>query len=238
MANIGRCVIKSSGSFGGWRGVFYVPDHKNNIEVVDGGMLSSEGLTAGDKIYAGDFGNFDYKTGMVTHLKAWRVKTAAGAADTKLILEGGEFNHLMKGDVILAKAPKVAAGTTVADVVTGVAITKDKIAVVGDTIEVTITANAFGALAVGDVIVLAKAAGASKEVIVKAVNWIFGHDVEIAYTVTDDYTENVGSASFTVSGYYSASIYQSQVENRSAKVIPPYVMALNKLTNNTHVFKL
>lgn len=227
-------MIRKSGSWGGTKQVFYTPDHKNSLEIVNGAMISPDGLTIGDKIFAGDFGSFDFKTGMVTHLKAWRVKTAVTATDTKIVLEGGEFNHLMKGDVILAKAPNVATGKTVADTVTGVAITADKIAVVNDTIEVTITANAFGILAVGDIIVLARAAGTAKEVMSKAVNWIFGHDIDVLYPITDDYTtiQGGGDASFTAAGYYSATIYQG------AQPIPPYVLALNKLSNNTQLFKL
>ena len=228
MIATGRMITRQSGKFGGTRQAFYTPASNNRVEVVNGAMLSATGLQKGSIVWAGDLGYFDYVSGKVTALQAWKVQSAT---TTTLNIYKDDFTHLLKGDTILAVAPSLSAGTTTAATVTGVAVAAADIKDMGDHYEIK---NDFGIApdAKGIILVQAAAVGANVQVLVPKINWIFGSDRYAGLEITDVYPDNDGAATYLIDGYYHATIIQE------SKVIPPYALQLNKAINNSYIFEI
>jgi len=229
MSNTARTIIRKSGEVGGDRFWEYRPDSHNKVVVERGAKLNPLGIKQGSQLFGGDFGYFEASTGMFTLLQAWKVIEVTGTTSFKV--EKNEFTHNLKvlGDVILAIAPSLAAGTKTAATVTGVQFTSANIIDGGTYYQITGT---IAGIAVGNVIVMADAVGAGANVLVPKVNAILGDGYYCENVITDDYVANKGQAEVTFMLYYKISLLQV------AKIIPPYVLQLNTYINNTHVFNL
>lgn len=227
MATTGSSQIRTRGGYGGSRPVFYTPAHGNSVLISSGMVINPECAPAvGGKIFAGDFGYFDYKTGKADHLKTFRLAKDLTEVDTEAYFVGGEYSHNPNG-VIVMKAPTTATGIGAAALVTAVQDTLS-----GETVyKATITAGALGTGKVGDVFVEAVEEGTGKSVKVPKVNMIFGGDVDINFPLTlnlDDWSKMIKG----INGYYKETLWAEVVN------IPPYVMSLNKLSNNEQLFEL
>lgn len=227
MPTTGRNQISTYGSIGGSRRVFYTPAEHVAVAITNGTKLNPACAPAvGEKIYAGDFGYYDYKTGLASHLKTFVLAKDLAASDTEVFFEGGEFAQSPNG-VVVMKAPTTATGTGAAGLVTSVADTLD-----GNPVyKGTITAGSIGTGSKGDIFVEAVEAGTGKTVKVPKVNMIFGGDIDIKFPLaTTNYEWN--RAYSNINGYYSHWLWMDAI------VVPPYVATLNKATNVEQLFKL
>lgn len=227
MASTGSSQIRTRGSYGGSRVVFYTPAHSNSVLITNGMVINPQcAPSVGGKIFAGDFGYFNYKTGVVDHLKTFKLVKALAASDTEVYFAGGEYDQNPNG-VVVMKAPTTGTGTGAAAM-----IMAEKTTLAGeDVYKATITAGALGTGAVGDVFVEASEAGTGKNVKVPKVNMIFGGDVDINFPLTlnmDEWSKMIKG----INGYYKETLWMEAVN------IPPYVLSLNKLSNNEQLFEL
>ncbi len=227
MATSGRTQIRTFGNVGGSRRVFYTPAEHNAVAITNGVKLDPAcAPSVGDKVFAGDFGYYDYATGLASHVKTFKLAKALLAGDTEVLFVGDEFAHNPNG-VVVVKAPTAANGTGSAALVVAVPDIYDNKPVYKG----TITAGSIGTGAVGDIFVEAESAGAGKTVKVPKVNMIFGSDIDIKYPIsTVDFEYN--KAVYTINGYYHQTVWVDAVN------IPAYVASLNKLTNVDNLFEL
>lgn len=226
MPTTGRMMYRSATTFGGTRQVFYTPAQKNAVEIVNGFMLNPDcSPVVGDKVFAGEFGYYDYKTGLASHLKTFKLAKALAAGDTEVYFEAGDFSHNPNG-VVVMKAPTTATGTGAAALITAV---KDKLNG-APVYKATITAGALGTATLTDVFVEASEAGTGKTVKVPTVNMLFGGEIDIVMPLSLDLDE-YDKAAYTLNGYYENVVYIESLN------IPAYIMTENKYKSN-QLFKL
>lgn len=226
MPTTGRMMYRTASTYGGTRQVFYTPAQKNAVEIVNGFMLDPTCCPMmGDKVFAGELGYYDYKTGLASHLKTFKAAKAITASDTEVYFEAGDFSHNPNG-VVVMKAPNTANGTGASALIAATMTTLDGMKVY----KATITAGALGTAAVGDIFVEAAEAGTGKTVKVPKVNMIFGGEIDIMLppsATVDEYDKAV----YTLNGYYENVVYIESLN------IPQYILTTNKYNSN-QLFKL
>ena len=228
-----RTVFRESGMVGGDRFWEFKGDSHNKVQAERGARIHPLGLKQGSQLFGGDFGYFDTTNGAdkgtFKALQAWKVTAVNGTTSFRLYKD--DFTHDLKvlGDVILAIAPSLTAGTKTAATVTGVQFTAANITEGDDYYELTGTITG---IAVGSIIVMADATGAGANVLVPNVNAVLSEPIYFERTPTLDYVADKGYKEIRHNVYYKIGILQA------AKVIPPYVLQLNTYINNTHVFSL
>lgn len=227
MPTTGRTQISTYGNVGGSRRVFYTPAEHTAVSIVNGVKLDPNcSPIVGDKVFAGDFGFYDYSTGLASHLNTFKLAKALTISDTEVYFEGDELSHNPNG-VIVMKAPTTDTGTGAAALISAVLATYDGKPVY----KATIVAGSLGTGSVGDIFVQADSAGTGKTVKVPKVNMIFGSDIDVKFPLaTAPYQWNVANA--TINGYFHHTVYVDAIN------LPPYVASLNKMSNVEHLFEL
>lgn len=222
----GSTELRTYGQYGGSRPVFYTEAHANAVLIEKGVTVDPEcAPVLGDKIFAGELGYFNYKTGLGKHLKTFRLAKALTASDTEVYFEGGHYSHIPQ-NVVLMKAPNTATGTGAAALVNGV----PDVMAGKDVYKATITAGALGTGNVGDIFVEAMEVGTGKTVKIPKVNMIWGGDVDIDMPLTKT-QEEWGKAVKRINGYYENTINMNVVD------VPAYI-AVNNKSNAEYLFKL
>lgn len=225
--------IRTKGSVGGQKIVFYTPARHKRVGVVNGAELDSTGNPpVGGKIYMGDFGYYVPSTGKVKHLNTFKLAKELLATDTDVYFYGGDFDHLLKSGMVLMVAPATNTTTGLASAISNVEVTT-LAGVDGNVYKGTIVAAALSAstVAVNTIFVEGASAGSGKLPLLPTINCIFAFDTDIYYdysTAIDDW----GKAVYPVGLYYHETLYKGSVN------IPPYVELLNKLSNNDSLFEL
>lgn len=232
-ANV-RVQMRTKGSAGGQKIVFYTPARNKRVGVVNGAELDSTGCPAvGGKIFMGDFGYYTPSTGKVKHLKTFKLAKELKATETTVYFYGGDFDHVLTTGTILMVAPATGTTTGAGAAVTAVEVTTLS-GVAGNVYKGTITAGAFSANAVdaNTIFVEADKAHASTSLpLVPTINCIFAFDIYIDFPYAKSITD-WGKATYTTGLYYHETLYKASVN------IPPYVETLNKLSNNDTLFEL
>lgn len=232
-ANV-RVQMRTKGSAGGQKIVFYTPARNKRVGVVNGAELDSTGCPAvGGKIFMGDFGYYNPTTGKVKHLKTFKLAKELKATDTTVYFYAGDFDHVLTTGTILMIAPATGATTGAGAAVTDVEVTT-LTGVDGNVYKGTITAADFaaGTVAVNTIFVEANEAHATDSVpLVPTINCIFAFDIYIDFPYATSITD-WGKAIYTTELYYHETLYKASVK------IPTYVELLNKLSNNATLFEL
>lgn len=232
-ANV-RVQMRTKGSAGGQKIVFYTPARHKRVGVVNGAELDSTGCPAvGGKIFMGDFGYYNPTTGKVKHLKTFKLAKELKATDTSVYFYGGDFDHVLTTGTILMIAPATGATAGAGAAVSAVEVTT-LAGVSGNVYKGTITAAALSAdaVAANTIFVEADKAHASTSVpLVPTINCIFAFDINIDFPYATSITD-WGKAVYTTELYYHETLYKASVN------IPPYVELLNKLSNNATLFEL
>jgi hypothetical protein len=232
-ANV-RVQMRTKGSAGGQKIVFYTPARHKRVGVVNGAELDSTGCPAvGGKIFMGDFGYYNPTTGKVKHLKTFKLAKKLEATDTSIYFYGGDFDHVLTTGTVLMVAPATGATTGAGVAIASVEVTTLS-GVEGNVYKGTITAGAFSAtdVAANTIFVEADKAHATDSVpLVPTINCIFAFDIYIDFPYATAITD-WGKATYTTGLYYHETLYKASVK------IPAYVEALNKLSNNATLFEL
>lgn len=232
-ANV-RVQMRTKGSAGGQKIVFYTPARHKRVGVVNGAELDSTGCPAvGGKIFMGDFGYYNPTTGKVKHLKTFKLAKELKATDTSVYFYAGDFDHVLTTGTILMIAPATGATAGAGAAVSAVEVTT-LAGVSGNVYKGTITAAALSAdtVAANTIFVEADKAHASTSVpLVPTINCIFAFDINIDFPYATSITD-WGKAVYTTELYYHETLYKASVN------IPPYVELLNKLSNNATLFEL
>lgn len=232
-ANV-RVQMRTKGSAGGQKIVFYTPARNKRVGVVNGAELDSTGCPAvGGKIFMGDFGYYNPTTGKVKHLKTFKLAKELKATDTSIYFYGGDFDHVLTTGTVLMVAPATGATTGAGIAIAAVEVTT-LTGVDGNVYKGTITAGDFSltAVAVNTIFVEANEAHATDSVpLVPTINCIFAFDINIDFPYATSITD-WGKAVYTTELYYHETLYKASVK------IPTYVELLNKLSNNATLFEL
>ena len=131
--------------------------------------------------------NFTNKTAKL--LKVFKVAKNVAAEDTEIWVAATDFSHTLQAGLNVMKVPSSLTGTGTA--ITVGAVTKAIDATYGSVYKFTITANALGTLAAGDLLVEAEAAGSGKKMYVQNPNAVLFTDLyfdEVPATGDSDYT--------------------------------------------------
>lgn len=224
----GRTMLQGQGVISGTREVFVPRVCIMNDQVFPqtGGIIKNPFKTGG-KMYAGDLVEYHWNGNGVANahenaevilLKVFEVQAAVGASDTAVFIKKDGFRHKPAVGDVLMKAPDTFDGTGTAATITAVEVTKNGDAPVW---KLTLSA-AIGALAIGDVLVEAKEAGAGKTMLVQNPNAVLPCDVDMKYRpVADD--EDEEGATYMITPMLHATMYTYLMSP-----IPPAVKALNK----------
>ena len=191
------------------------------VYVPKGGLIQNVGKYGG-KFFQGDL--CQYSTdGKCYVLKTFVVAKAVTALDTTILLKRDEFLHIPNVGDILMKAPSTLAGTG-----TGVAIgapTATTATIDGKTVDVwsiTITANDFGVLAAGDILVEATAVGASKGMLVSNPNTFVDNDIVM------NYSPATGDTDFDGARYVFTPVLHGIAWKERMSPLPACVESVNK----------
>lgn len=231
-ANV-RVELRTKGSVGGQKIVFYAPAEGQKVELANGGRLDSTGNPAvGGKIYTGDFGYYTASTGKVKHLNTFKLAKELLATDTDVYFYGGDFDHTLISGMVLMVAPATKTTTGLASAISNVEVTT-LTGVDGNVYKGTIVAASLSAttVAVDTIFVEGASAGSGKLPLLPTINCIFAADVDIVY----DYATSINDwnkAVYTVPLFIKHTVYKASVN------IPAYVELLNKLSNNDTLFEL
>ena len=232
-ANV-RVQMRTKGSAGGQKIVFYTPARNKRVGVVNGAELDSTGCPAvGGKIFMGDFGYYNPSTGKVKHLKTFKLAKKLAAADTSIYFYGGDFDHVLTTGTVLMVAPATGATTGAGIAIASVEVTT-LTGVDGNVYKGTITAGDFSLtdVAVNTIFVEADVAHATDSLpLVPTINCIFAFDIYIDFPYATAITD-WGKATYATELYYHETLYKASVK------IPTYVELLNKLSNNATLFEL
>lgn len=161
----------------------------------------------GGMIYEGDVAEFDFSTKEAKHLKVFVVAKAVSDTDTKVMVKRGDFYHKLESGLKLCAVP-----STLSTAVTGVAVgtvTSEVDSTAGAVYSFAITADAFGELSVGDILLEAAAAGTSTLLLTNP-NTIFKTDIyidSIPATSDDDYD----GARYPAALYNAATLYGANI---------------------------
>lgn len=161
-----------------------------------GGTLESEYLVAGTLLRAGSLVGIDSIGGVAKVIETFEVATAVTTTDTVVKVKAFPSYPIPKNGIVLMKAPATASTTGKAGAVSAVSL--DSVAGV---YELTITAGDLGALAVGDILIRAKSAGASATILA----------VPTGLTENDVYIED-GDYAATVASVFDGEIMEDRIQ--------------------------
>lgn len=198
--------VRRSGSVGGGKYVLVAGQPMAKLPV--GGVVANP-PSIGGAIFEGDVAEYDLATKSIKHMRVFEVHTAVTITDTVVKVKRGDFYHKLEKGMVLCTVPSALDGA-----VTG--ITVGDVTVGSDFYSFTITAEDFGALAKGDLLLEAVGAGVS-ELVVKNPNAIFETDIyidDIPATDSNDYE----GARFPASLLNVATIYGSKASPMPAIV--------------------
>lgn len=161
----------------------------------------------GGLIYEGDVAEFDFSTKEAKHLKVFVVAKAVSDTDTKVMVKRGDFYHKLVAGLNLCPVP-LTLSTAVTGVTVGT-VTSEVDSTAGAVYSFAITADAFGELSVGDILLEAEASGTSVLLLTNP-NTIFKTDIyidSVPATSDDDYEgARYPSALYNVATIYGANI--------------------------------
>lgn len=173
---MGRTLIQEKGSLGGSRNVFVkLQGKKNELVYPTFGAFLANPFKGAAKIFAGDL--FEYRTDekglnpSVLLLKTFKVKSMDG---TTVVIYKDGYKHIPFVGDILMKAPSVIGGKGKAYAVSAVTIGTD------GNWQLTLN-NALDSCVDGDILVEAKEAGASAEMLIKRINAVAPNDYDCYY---------------------------------------------------------
>jgi len=167
MVNLNRLSSRSRAIQGGGRPIF--KQNAWNEQVWMGSILAGN-LKAGDVIFAGDFGYFEYKSRKSYPLRQFVLAQDLAAEDTDVYFLNTDYTHNMRTGLFITAEPTSATSTgkSVA-CTTMVKTTLNDV----DVYKVTITAGSLGTGTKGDVYVEAAEAGENVAPLLTKVNVIF-----------------------------------------------------------------
>lgn len=224
----GRTMLQGSGSIDGNREVF-VPRVCNLDDLIfppTGGVVKNPFKNFG-KMYAGDLCEFYWNGNGVANshtnaevilLKVYQVQATVAAAGTTVFVKRDGYRHIPEVGQILMKAPATFTATGTAATVTAVEKTTNGSEKVW---KLTLSA-AIGALAVDDILVEAKEAGAGKTMLVQNPNSVLPTDYDFKYSASTGANDMEGAR------YYLTPTLHATMYTHLMSPIPPAVLALNK----------
>lgn len=196
---LNRLVKSRNASIGGMKWVF--KQNSPTASLYSGGSLSGD-LKAGDVIFAGDFGYYDWENRLVYHLNQFPLAKELKATDTEVYFYNTEYNHTMRKDMFVTPEPTSSTSKGKAVACTSLEkTTLDDISVY----KITITAGALGTASKGDIFVEAASAGTSVAPKLTEVNVIFFSTDKILTDLADEEGES-GLGAMTVSPLYHATV--------------------------------
>ncbi len=212
----------------GGRNYVEVDSQSMPIEFVTLGGKIVNPITAGEKFYESDIVEFDPTTQEVKVLRTYEVAKAVTATDTEMLLvkvnnDKRKGRHVPVAGRIVMKEP-AAITTTGTGVALGAVVEESYTAndVTMTVYKVSITANDFGTLAVGDLLVEADQTGSSAKMYVQNPNSNILTDIVFNYNSmsgTDTFSGSIVSYTPVLPRLYWA--------NRTSP-IPACILALNK----------
>lgn len=191
------------------------------VFVPKGGVIKNVGKYGG-KAFQGDLCEFT-TDGKCYVMKTFELADALSATDTEMYLVRDEFHHIPNVDDILMVAPsKLSSTGTGVKITAPEATTKTVDSKKVNVWKITITANDFGALSKGAILVEAAEAGASKKMLVSNPNTFIPWDMVFNYSPATEDTD------FNGARYAFAPVLHGVAwKNRMSK-LPTCVDAINK----------
>lgn len=223
---MGRTLIQEKGSLGGSRNVFVkLQGKKNELVYPTFGAFLANPFKGAAKIFAGDL--FEYRTDekglnpSVLLLKTFKVKSMDG---TTVVIYKDGYKHIPFVGDILMKAPSVIGGKGKAYAVSAVAIGTD------GNWQLTLT-NALDSCVDGDILVEAKAAGASAEMLIKRINAVAPNDYDCYYEAASN-PSATSSIEWYKARYALTPALGGLMYTEKMSPMPACVLAINKSNVN------
>lgn len=191
------------------------------VFVTRGGVIQNVGKYGG-KVFQGDL--CEYTTeGKCYVMKTFELADALTATDTAMYLVRDEFHHIPNVDDILMAAPsKLSSTGTGVKIAAPEATTKTVDSKTINVWKITISANDFGALSKGAILVEAAEAGTGKKMLVSNPNTFVPEDMVF------NYSPATGNTDFSGARYsFTPVLHAIAWKNRMSK-LPTCVDAINK----------
>lgn len=172
------------------------------------GALVTNPPALGGMIYEGDVAEYDFTTKEAKHLKVFVVAKDVSETDTKVMVKRGDFYHKLESGLNLCPVPETLS-TAVTGITVG-AVTAEVDSTAGAVYSFSITADDFGELSAGDLLLEADDAGEDAALLVTNPNVIFKTDIYIDSTpATGD--EDYEGARYPASFYNVATVYGANI---------------------------